>query len=102
MVHHSFGEVRQQYNAVTDAHDQHRAPIKAMLETAKAYGHTPPAVVFTDNPQQDKRELLSAIPALQERQVSFALHVPGRMGGGVVGSAATFDRCRQLYAHLLL
>ena len=66
----SFGEVRQQYNAVTDAHDQHRAPVMAMMETAQAHGHTQPVVVFTDNPQKDKRALMSAIPSLQAHQVS--------------------------------
>lgn len=63
------GEVRQQFNAISEGGDQQAIPISEMLKTAIAHGQNLPEVMFTDNPANDKRALMAAIPSLQQQQV---------------------------------
>ena len=49
-----LGEVRLQFHAVTDSHDQMRSAIQAYKNTCNSHGHKLPTHVFTDNPHRDK------------------------------------------------
>jgi hypothetical protein len=65
------GEIRMQFDVVTDGHDQFGGPLAELLKTLTAYGHPHPSLLFTDNPSKDDAYFKSRLPSLQTAQEEF-------------------------------
>ncbi|KAG6849716.1 hypothetical protein H0H93_006013 [Arthromyces matolae] len=58
--------IRGQVLTLTKAHDERIGPLTEIAQSAKRYGHSPPPVVFSDDPVKDKKLIYSAFPSLAE------------------------------------
>ena len=70
------GEIRIQFHAGTDAHDQYVNPIQWFLETARAYNLCEPKLLFTDNPSHDKKFFLENMPSLAATMLQLKTLAP--------------------------
>ena len=62
------GEVRLQFQVVTDAHDQMERPLLAMVQTLNALNQPQTELIFTDKPSEDREFFLRLMPSLRESQ----------------------------------
>ncbi|KAK3271924.1 hypothetical protein CYMTET_19751 [Cymbomonas tetramitiformis] len=65
------GDIRVQFHAVTDGHDQMEQALAAFLQTVEQYGQPPVELLATDKPAEDKAFFLRALPSLQSKQLEL-------------------------------
>ena len=71
------GEVRSQFHAVTDSHDQMGSEMEACMNTSEAHGHSLP----TDNPQRDKSFFCNAFYLLKNYDNDASINSDASLSG---------------------
>ena len=61
-----YGEIRIQFNVVTDGQDQFRGVLEDFNNTISMYGHKQPYLVVTNYPVNDKQFFFEMIPSLKD------------------------------------
>ena len=81
------GEVRLQFQIVTDGHDQMERALQAMVETLNTLNQPQPELVATDKPFDDKHFFLRMLASLRAKQAALlsesalpATHAAGEQG----------------------
>ncbi|KAF8133168.1 hypothetical protein K438DRAFT_1998221 [Mycena galopus ATCC 62051] len=64
--------IRAQALTLTKGHDERLGPLMGIAASAKLYGYSDPAVVYSDDPVKDKSMLLTAFPTLGEKLTPMA------------------------------
>ncbi|KAJ6616822.1 hypothetical protein B0H10DRAFT_2219161 [Mycena sp. CBHHK59/15] len=64
--------VHAQALTLTKGHDERLGPLMGIAASAKLYGYSDPAVVYSDDPVKDKSMLLAAFPTLGENLTPMA------------------------------
>jgi uncharacterized coiled-coil DUF342 family protein len=66
-----YDEIRQQFYAVTELHDQLSKPLRELRNTQESYGQAGPDLAYPDNPRRDEDLLLNTFPSLAKRQAAL-------------------------------
>ncbi|KAJ7866109.1 hypothetical protein B0H13DRAFT_2352691 [Mycena leptocephala] len=64
--------IRAQALTLTKGHEERLGPLMGIAASAKRYGYSDPAVVYSDDPMKDKAMLLAAFPSLAEKLTPMA------------------------------
>ena len=75
------GEVRIQFHAVSDAHDQYETPLDAFKKTTEEYGLPQPRIVSVDNPISDCNLFLCKFESLRDEKAKFNSNQAPVIGG---------------------
>ncbi|KAJ7838160.1 hypothetical protein B0H13DRAFT_2367672 [Mycena leptocephala] len=64
--------IRAQALTLTKGHEERLGPLMGIAASAKRYGYSDPAVVYSDDPMKHKAMLLAAFPSLAEKLTPMA------------------------------
>lgn len=82
-----LGEIRIQFHAVTDGHQQMVNALDGFVDSVSKYGQEPIEFLFTDKPMEDRAFFLEKIPSLAAKQAEYDKRRPVAQPCTVLGAS---------------